>query len=316
VYRPSSSRICHGSYAYNDAHDPDDCQEAPCGVEFAFWPGNLVPDPDRDRVLVFYYELWRSPTIAGWRGVGTGIGVWDGEGPLQRPVLDAASATPTLMWDRDEVAYDNAALVVGDDLYAYGCELIWIEHRCRVARVPLADVLDKSAWRYYTNRGTWSADPQAAVPLFVGGAAGTSVFYVPYLDAYLAIYSAIFSDDVVYRVAPQPWGPWSDAAHLFTGRPGWNGTNNYTGHAHPEFAEDGGRVQYVTYAHTTGFLRQDLPLVRVVFGNRPTEQSHMVATKGRPPLPPRSGWANLGMPNRRPPPLGSACVRLHLPRGY
>lgn len=251
---------------YNDAHDPDHCTDEPCGAEFAFWPGDIVPDPARNRAYVFYYELWRSPTISGWRTVGTSIGVWDGEGPVERPVLKPGSPTPTLMWGKNEVAYTNASVVVDDDLYAYGCRLHFLEHRCRVARVPLADVLDKSAWRYYAGNDVWSTDPSDATNLFVGGAAGTSVFYVPYLDAYMAVYSAIFSDDVVYRVARQPWGPWSEPAHLFTGRPGWNGNFNYTGHAHPEFAEDEGRVQYVTYAHTTGFLRQDLPLVRVVFG--------------------------------------------------
>ena len=96
-----------------------------------------------------------------------------------------------------------------------------------------------------------------------------------WLDRYVAAWranerepiAAIFSDDVVYRVSETPWGPWSEPQHLFTGRPGWNGANNYTGHAHPEFAEDGGRVQYVTYAHLTGFLQFDLPLVRVEFGD-------------------------------------------------
>jgi hypothetical protein len=250
---------------YNERHDDDDCQAEPCGAEFAFWPGDIIPDPARDRALIFYYELWRAPTIEGWRTVGSGIAVWDGGRRVERPILDPGSPTPTLMWGRNEVAYTNAALVEGETLYAYGCKLVWIEHRCRVARVPLADVLDKAAWRYYTGSG-WSPDPDRAKNLFVGGAAGTSVFYVPYLDGYMAIYSAIFSDDVVYRVARTPWGPWSEPHHLFTGRPGWNGTFNYTGHAHPEFAEADGRVQYVTYAHTTGFLQQDIPLVRVEFG--------------------------------------------------
>jgi hypothetical protein len=33
-----------------------------------------------------------------------------------------------------------------------------------------------------------------------------------------------------------------------------------------EFAEGDGQTQYVTYVHSTGFLRSDLPLVQVVFG--------------------------------------------------
>ena len=252
---------------YNEAHDDDDCQEEPCGAEFAFWPGDIVPDPARGRALIFYYELWRVPGPS-WQTVGTGIAVWDGGRRVTRPVQNPGSQTPRLMWSRGEVAYNHATLVVGETLYAYGCTLHFLEHRCRVARVPLASALDKAAWRYYTGSG-WSADPDRAKIVFSGGAAGTSVFYVPYLDAYMAVYNPAFDNDIKYRVSRTPWGPWSAPQHLFTSPPGWDGAANYSAHAHPEFAEDGGRVQYVTYAHTTGFLQQEIPLVRVEFGDLP-----------------------------------------------
>jgi hypothetical protein len=82
----------------------------------------------------------------------------------------------------------------------------------------------------------------------------------------MAIYNGVFTDDVEYRVSSTPWGRWSDQALLFTGRPGWNGAIDYAGQAHTEFAEGNGQTQYVTYVHSTGFLRFDLPLVQVVFG--------------------------------------------------
>jgi hypothetical protein len=256
---------------YNEAHHPDNCQQEPCGAEFTFWPCHLVPDPDRDRSYVFYSALWRISGQGTWRGVGAGIAVREGDGPLRRPILNPGGPNPTLMWGPNEVAYTNAALVVGDDLYAYGCTRHVFEHRCRVARVPLADVLDRSAWRYYAGHGTWSATPGDAVNVFTGGAAGSSVFYVPYLDAYLLAYSETFTQNMLYSVSRTPWGPWSAPALLFEGLAGWNGAYNYSGHGHPEYAEDDGRVQYFTYAHTTGFLQGDLPLVRVVFGDPITE---------------------------------------------
>ncbi len=256
---------------YNEAHAGTPCQEEPCGAEIAFWPGDLIPDPARRRVLMTYYQLWRSPTFEGWRSIGGGFAVWDegmAPGSVRRPVQNPGSRTPTLMWERDEVRYDNATLVDGETLYAYGCKLNFVVHACRVARVPLADVLDKTAWRYYTGTA-WSADPTDAVRVFDGGAAGTSVFYVPHYGGYLAIYNPAFDNTVRYRVSRTPWGPWSEPQPLFTMRPGQGTFGNYSAHAHPEFAEAGGRVQYVTYAHTTGFLRQELPLVRVVFGELP-----------------------------------------------
>jgi hypothetical protein len=130
----------------------------------------------------------------------------------------------------------------------------------------LADILDKSSWEYYLGNGAWGSDRHQAITVFVGGAAGSTVLYSSYHGMYLAIYSAIFSDDVMYRVSDTPWGPWSDQALLFTGRPGWQGNTAYAAEAHPEYAEDGGRIQYVTYWHVTGFLRGEAPLVKVVFG--------------------------------------------------
>ena len=253
---------------YNRRHDRDDCEEEPCGAEFAFWPCHIVPDPARGRALVFFSEIWRVVGQGTWRGVGSGIALWDGEGPLTRPVQNPNpdTPTPTLMWGEDTIAYTNAALVVGDDLYAYGCKQLGFNHRCRVARVPLADALDKRAWRYYTGSG-WSPNPNAAVPVFNGGAAGSTVFYVPAFDAYMLAYSQTFTEDMLYSVSRTPWGPWSEPRLLFEGLPAWNNGFNYSGHGHPEFAEDDGRVQYFTYAHATGLLQGDLPLVRVVFGD-------------------------------------------------
>ncbi len=85
----------------------------------------------------------------------------------------------------------------------------------------------------------------------------------------MAFYCGVYSNDVFYRVSYTPWGPWSDQALLFTGKPGWNNNTDYAALAHPEYAQGNGKIQYVTYAHTTGFLHMDLPLVQVVFG-KPT----------------------------------------------
>jgi hypothetical protein len=114
---------------------------------------------------------------------------------------------------------------------------------------------------------TWSADQRDAVTVFQGGAAGNTVTYDAYLGEYIAIYSGVLSNDVFYRVSNTPWGPWSDQAFAFTGRPPTAGSIDYAAEAHPEFAQGDGQTQYVTYAHRTGFLQMDLPLVQVVFGN-------------------------------------------------
>jgi len=251
---------------YNYAHDTNHCTEDPCGAEFAMWAGFPVADPARHRALVFYYELWRVPGQDGWTSVGSGIAVADSTGKMTRPIENPGSKTPTLMWGPDELAYDGGALVVKDTLYSYGCKTAFVSKKCSVARVPLSAALDKTQWTYYAGNNTWSANPDDAVIVFKGGAAGNSVFYNAYLGVYMAIYSGIFNNDIYYRVAREPWGPWSAQALLFTGKDCWGNDNfDYAAEAHTEFAEQNGKVQYVTYAHTTGFLRMDLPLTRVEF---------------------------------------------------
>lgn len=251
---------------YNYAHDTNHCTKDPCGAELAMWAGFPVADPARSRALVFYYELWRVPGDSGWTSIGSGIAVADSTGKITRPIENPGSETPTLMWGPHEVSYDAGELVVGDLLYAYGCKTAFVSKKCSVARVPLSGALDKAQWTYYAGNNHWTANPDDAVVVFKGGAAGNSVFYNAYLGVYMAIYSGIFNNNIYYRVARQPWGPWSDQTLLFVGKACWGSNNfDYAAEAHTEFAEQNGKVQYVTYAHTTGFLQMDLPLTRVEF---------------------------------------------------
>jgi hypothetical protein len=251
--------------AYNKAHEGDNCQTKPCNAEYAIWSGPPWPDPVRNRVLLPYIEIYRIIGQSGWQDVGVGVAVWTPNGKITRPILTPGSPRPTLMWGPNEQAYASGSLFDGETMYAYGCEAGFLVQHCKVARVQLADALDKSKWQFYTSAGTWSSTPADAAVIFDGGAAGNTVFYDAYLGEYIGIYSAIFSDNVMYRVASVPWGPWSNEGLLFTARPGWNGSTSYAAGAHPEYAQGNGQTQYVTYFHATGFLRGDIPLVKVVF---------------------------------------------------
>jgi hypothetical protein len=157
-------------------------------------------------------------------------------------------------------------VVEGGLLYAYGCEGGFLVMNCKVGRAPLSAATARDQWTYYAGGNAWSPNQDDAATIFQGGAAGNSVTYVDALGEYLAMYSGLFSNDVYYRVSSTPWGPWSDQALAFTGRPPTDGSVDYAAQVHGEYAEAGGLTQYVTYVHGTGFLRQDLPLVQVVFG--------------------------------------------------
>jgi len=167
------------------------------------------------------------------------------------------------MFFGDEVGFTSGSMVEGGVLYSYGCYPGFLVQHCQLAQVPLADALDRSAWTFYSGNGSWSPDLADAVTVFDGGAAN-EVSFAPYLGDYVAIYSAPLSDDVMYRVAYAPWGPWSDQALLFHGMPGQS--FDYAALSHPEYAEGDGQTQYVTYVRTTGLFESEIRLVQVVFG--------------------------------------------------
>jgi len=277
--------------AFTAANDPTTTGCTPsatsnCGTVYGFWPGPVVSDPARHRVLVFYEKLCRgagdgSICASGFVGhdIGTGIVALNmrthsetrlTEQGLAQPIQSVEGPDPTMLFTPDQAWGSNAAVVVGPDLYAYGqCTST---DRCAVGRVPLAHVNDLADWRYYAGAGSdgqpvWSRDPGQAVIVMDGGAAGSSVAWDPGLHAYLDIYMAGTSSVADYELAPTPWGPWSAPQKMFTGAPTstlWD----YACFAHAELAQDGGRIQYVTYYDPqTG--QQDL--VKVTFSGRASQ---------------------------------------------
>lgn len=234
--------------------------------EIAIWPGHIVPDPARQRVLIFYGSVYRGSKI-GFNSTGSGIAVADmGMRQVTRPPQnpDPAAFEPAYMWNRGEIAYTGGYVLEGDMLYNYGGKGQFLSTLMHVARVPLADVLDKSAWRYYAGNGVWSADPSQVKSVYTGGAAGDNIFYSSELGMYVTIYQPFLDNTVYYRVAYRPEGPWSEQTPIFTAEQGTD--PSYAARVHTGYQEKGGRVQYITYVKNTGLFRQELPLTRVTFG--------------------------------------------------
>ncbi len=252
---------------YNYQHDKNHCTAKPCGAEFAMWDGPVIDDPARNRTLFYYYELYRGvPGMQGWDTVGGGIAVYTPGQGINRPIENPGSKTPTLMWGPKDEEFNSGAIVVDDTLYSYGCVGGFLVDNCQVARVLLADALDITKWTYYAGNDNWSTNPADAVTIFQGGAAANQVFYNAYLGVYMNIYNPALNNDMYFIVSRTPWGPWSKPTLLFKGETPYKGSVNYTGQVHTEFAQGNGQTEYVTYAHPNGFLREDLPLVQVVFG--------------------------------------------------
>jgi hypothetical protein len=85
-----------------------------------------------------------------------------------------------------------------------------------LAFVPLEQVEDRSAWRYWAGDGRWSPLEGEAKPLFFHPAIGElSVAWCAPLDRWLMVYNIEDPRSIVYRTARQPWGPWTEARILF-----------------------------------------------------------------------------------------------------
>src|SRR5204862_421521 len=98
------------------------------------------------------------------------------------------------------------ATIIGDDLYSFACQEATSGRPCLLARVPLAEVLDRAAWRFHTGSSgpgrpaDWSSELAEARPLF-SGAPIMSVAWNELLGSYMAVYAPSLANRVVMRTA-------------------------------------------------------------------------------------------------------------------
>jgi hypothetical protein len=107
--------------------------------------------------------------------------------------------------------------------------LVWGSGKYRssnpyLAFVPLSNVENRSAWRYFASidassgQPRWSTKESDASPLFLHPFIGElSVIWNQYLQKWLMLYNCPRPGGINFRVADKPWGPWSQTAVLFNG---------------------------------------------------------------------------------------------------
>ncbi len=250
--------------AFNNAHEGDNCDLPPCGVRWALWPGAVVADPASDRMLFFYEKIFIEPGDLKFTVFGKSLAAW--ENPEQSPErvrFNPCHDDPTLMFPRGQFGFGDAAVVVGPSLYVYGCNLQGNQLPCRVARVDLDQVLEIKHWATWSTGGKWRKDLNKGKQVFHGNEI-LSVSYNLYLERFLAVYSQPMSTSVMVRTASRPEGPWSRPIEAFKAKApankiGWI----YDALEHPEYAQDHGRVVYITYSRQTSASAFEIRLVSI-----------------------------------------------------
>ncbi len=89
-----------------------------------------------------------------------------------------------------------------------------------LAYVPLNQFEDHTAWRYFSGiqsgPPSWSENESDAVSLFNQACIGElSVTWNQFLHKWLMLYNCLQPRGINFRVADQPWGPWSQEQVLF-----------------------------------------------------------------------------------------------------
>jgi serine/threonine protein kinase len=251
--------------AYNRAHLDEECI-GDCRSAHVLRPGALALDSTRDRAFVFYHRGMDVDPPWHFRRSGTSVAIWTD--PTRRPVRPAIGPGTTDLFFEDEPAWGSGAVVVDEHLYAYACDCSGPTCPCLVARAPLAAVLDREAWRFYSGDGRWSEDWKEAESVMDGNTELT-VHWNDYLGQYLAIHSPRRERTIALRTADRPEGPWSEPRLYLIGVPWTTGTDqqrNQPALGHPEFSREGGRIEYITYQRDTGaFWTNDIRLVEITF---------------------------------------------------
>lgn len=253
-------------FAFNQAHNGNPCQIQPCGARWALWPATVVTNTANNQALVFYNLVYAVPGAFNFQGIGNSVAIWqDFNGQPQRPAFNPPIVPdhPDLMFNQNQPNFGSAAFIQDGVLYVYGCGIPSDSNDkgCRLAKVDPANVVDLSAWSYYTGNGNWSPQINNAVSVF-DDANIVSVSWNDYLQQYVAVYSQVLSQNVVMRTAPAPEGPWSREVTAFVAMQPSSG-NVYDAHAHSEYDANGGQTIYVTYSRATGAFTSEVRLVAV-----------------------------------------------------
>jgi hypothetical protein len=112
-----------------------------------------------------------------------------------------------------------SVLVEGNDAFVYGAGKEYRESAIYLAKVPLAQIGDRSAWRYRDATGAWVANEAAAAPVLPNAPSCVGELSVkkdPSHPLWVMTYGCGAEPrGVQLHVAASPEGPWSKAMRVF-----------------------------------------------------------------------------------------------------
>jgi hypothetical protein len=235
-----------------------------------FWPYHGVRTQEGLFLFLIQVELTDGPPAFNFRTVAAWLGlVRNPDDPPKRwQVLQRK-----IPWSEENRLFGSSVLVQGKDCYIFGtADKTFAGVRKKqviLARVPAAQIMDFSQWRFFAD-GEWVAEAERAGPLTQEAANEFSVSFQPAINQYLMLYTQdSFSEYMVFRLAPQPQGPWSDPVRFYRcPEAEWDPRIFcYAAKGHPEFSvfPEEIIITYTTNSMDLALIESDARLYRPRF---------------------------------------------------
>ena len=117
---------------------------------------------------------------------------------------------------------------------------------CYLCRVNKSQILDQSAYEYYTGLSTaenpiWNQDHNQAVEILPSPVGEVSVMWNLYLQKWTAFYTDNVDFSIVVRTADNIWGPWSEPYTIVDST---EYPSLYGSFVHPDLVENNGSIVY------------------------------------------------------------------------
>jgi hypothetical protein len=225
------------------------------------WPGPMLLEGNR--LFTFTSHIKTTPGVEGWEDRGKDLAefYWGGSTLLQYKGKWITPSTgraghiqkPDGTWTYNTM-WGAAAITHLGYHYIYGTysERGWFGNRVYVARVPVGQLTNATAWRYWAG-SSWSAqeaDVSAVISEFGGTESSFSVYTHNGEWRIVSKRDGTFGDTVVKWHLRTPGGPWTTMSEEF--RAPWVETDQtYLVTAHGDMAYSNGQVP-VTISHGRG----------------------------------------------------------------
>ena len=209
---------------------------------FALWPGAVIPVDANDAVVLFQHILRQGGSGFTADAIGTAT--------ITSGATQAVRAAAFLFQSPDPLFGNGGVTTDSGNAYFFDCEQAGFGFHCKVGRVPIASVTNRSAFAFW-NGTAYVSDVTQAAWFIDGVGAGLTITWNVWLGRWLAVYSKVLSDDVALRAADRIEGPWTDPEVVIAGASFVQGDagTNYLAREHPELQAQAGREIVVGYAH-------------------------------------------------------------------